>query len=281
MGRGMEARGAPATIVGVAQADSTWPSEGEIFQPVGTGGQPDADMLRRDNHEYLALARLARGMSIEQAQARLTVMGARVAERESTRKGTNWKLHSLAAYVIGPTLRQTLIVLFGAVVLVLLIACSVGLCLVAALIAGVAPAWQAARVAPLQSFHEAGRSVSAGFRANRVRSLLVVTELALALVVLIGAGLLIHSVARIAKVEPGIAAHHVLTMGLSLPDSRYARGPQIADGFERVLSAVRRVPGVIAASATSALPLGGGGFYLGRVFLRDGQPEPPASADTA
>jgi putative ABC transport system permease protein len=44
---------------------------------------------------------------------------------------------------------------------------------------------------------------------------------------------------------------------------------------------VRRVPGVIAASATSALPLGGGGFYLGRVFLRDGQPEPPASADTA
>ncbi|TMF23714.1 MAG: ABC transporter permease [Chloroflexi bacterium] len=365
IGRRIEVRGAPATIVGVAQADSTWPSEGEIFQPLGTGGQPDADMLRRDNHEYLALARLARGVSIEQAQARLTVMGARIAERESTRKGTNWKLHSLAAYVIGPTLRQTLIVLFGAVVLVLLIACvnvanlllargaarerevsiraalgagrgriatqflaesvllsvaggaagivagfwglralillapsdiprleqahvdvrvlafSVGLCLVAALIAGVAPAWQAARVAPLQSFHEAGRSVSAGFRANRVRSLLVVTELALALVVLIGAGLLIHSVARIAKVEPGIAAHNVLTMGLSLPDSRYARGPQVADGFERVLSAVRRVPGVIAASATSALPLGGGGFYLGRVFLRDGQPEPPASADTA
>ena len=90
---------------------------------------------------------------------------------------------------------------------------------------------------------------------------------------MIGAGLLIHSVARIAKVEPGIAAHNVLTMGLSLPDSRYARGPQVADGFERVLSAVRRVPGVIAASATSALPLGGGGFYLGRVFLRDGQPD--------
>jgi len=161
------------------------------------------------------------------------------------------------------------------------LAFSLGLCLVAALIAGVAPAWQAVQVAPLQSFHEAGRSVSSGVRANRLRSLLVVTELALALVVLTGAGLLIHSVARIASVQPGVAAHNVLTMALSLPESRYARGPQVAEGFDRVLTAVRGVPGVIAAAATSALPLGGGGFYLGRAFLREGQPEPPASADAA
>jgi putative ABC transport system permease protein len=365
IGRRIEIRGVPAAIIGVARADSTWPTEGEVFQPLGTGGQPDADMLRRDNHEYLAVARLARGVSIQRAQAKLTVMGARIAEHETTREGTNWKLHSLAAYVIGPTLRQTLIVLFGAVVLVLLIACvnvanlllargaarerevairaalgagrrriaaqflaesallsatggvagivagfwglralmrlapsdiprleqahvdvrvlvfSVGLCFVAALVAGVAPAWQAARVAPLQSFHEAGRSVSGGLRAGRLRSVLVVTEFALAFVVLTGAGLMIHSVARIARVEPGVAAQNVMTMRLSLPQSRYAGGPQVAEGFDRVLSAVRRVPGVLAASATSALPLGGGGFYLGRVFLREGQPEPPASADTS
>src|SRR5262249_54763772 len=65
------------------------------------------------------------------------------------------------------------------------LAFSVCLCLIAALIAGMAPAWQAARVAPLQSFHEAGRSVSGGLRAHRLRGLLVITELALALVVLI------------------------------------------------------------------------------------------------
>jgi putative ABC transport system permease protein len=364
IGRRIEVGGAPATIIGVARADSTWPDDGEILQPLGTGGQPDTDMLRRDNHVYLGVARLRQDVSIEQAQAKLTVMGARIAEHETNRKGTNWKLHSLAAYVVGPTLRQTLVVLFGAVVLVLLIACvnvanlllargasrerevairaalgagrrriaaqflaesvllaaaggvaggvagfwglkalvrfaptdiprleqahvdlrvlafSVGLCLVAALIAGVAPAWQAARVAPLQSFHEAGRSLSGGLRASRLRSLLVVTQLALAFVVLTGAGLLIHSVARIGRVEPGVATRNVLTMRLSLPESRYSRGPQVAGGFDRVLSAVRPVPGVLAASATSALPLGGGGFYLGRVFLREGQPEPPASADT-
>jgi hypothetical protein len=53
------------------------------------------------------------------------------------------------------------------------------------------------------------------------------------------------------------------------------------EGFDRVLTTVRRAPGVIAASATSALPLGRGGFYLGRAFLREGQPEPPASAESA
>jgi hypothetical protein len=69
-------------------------------------------------------------------------------------------------------------------------------------------------------------------------------------------------------------------MEVVLPPSRYAADPQIADGFDRLTAAVRRVPGVVAASATSSLPLAGGGFYLGRVFLEENQPEPPASADT-
>jgi len=365
VGKRIEIRGVPNTIIGVARANSTWPSDGEVFQPRGTGGQPNADMLRRDNHEYQALARLKPGVSIEQAQAKLTAMGAQIARQEANRAGTNWKLHSLAAYVVGPTLQQTLIVLFGAALLVLLIACvnvanlllargaarerevairaalgagrrriaaqflaesallsaagggagivagywglralvhlapsdiprihqaqvdlrvlafSVGLCAVTTLLAGLVPAWQASRVGPVQSFHEGGRTASGGLRTGRLRSVLVVAELALAVVLLTGAGLLIRSVSRIASVDPGIDSRGLLTLRLSLPQARYSGPPQVAEGFDRLLSAVRLVPGVVRSSATSALPLGGGGFYLGRVFLREGQPEPPASNDTA
>jgi hypothetical protein len=51
-------------------------------------------------------------------------------------------------------------------------------------------------------------------------------------------------------------------------------------GFERIADGIRRLPGVLSVAATSSLPLGGGGFYLGRVFLTEGQPEPPATRDT-
>jgi putative ABC transport system permease protein len=364
VGRRIEIRGVPNTIIGVARADSTWPADGELFQSLGTGGQPDANMLRRDNHVYLAVARLRRGVSLEQAQAKLTVMGAEIARREANRAATNWKLHSLAAYVVGPTLKQTLIVLFGAVLLVLLIACvnvanlllargaarerevairaalgagrrriaaqflaesallsaaggvagvvagywglralvhfapadiprieqarvdipvllfSVGLCGLTTLLAGLVPAWQASRVGPVQAFHEAGRTVSGGLRTGRLRSALVVAELALAIVLLTGAGLLIRSVGHIADVDPGVRSRGLLTLRLSLPQARYAGPPQVADGFDRLVEAVRGVPGVVTSSAASSLPLGGGGFYLGRVFLREGQAEPPASTDT-
>ena len=363
IGGRVEIRSAPYTIIGVTRAHSTWPSDTEMFMPLSSG-QPNANMLRRDNHIYRALARLQPGVSIEKAQARLTVMGAQVARRETNRAGTNWKLHSLASYIVGPSLRQTLVVLFGAVLFVLLIACvnvtnlmlargaarerevairnalgagwkriagqllaesallssagglagvfaaywglkalvrfappdiprieeaqldyavlgfAICLCVVTTILAGLAPAYHAARVDPARSFHEAGRSVSGGLRTGRLRSLLVISELALAVVLLTGAGLLIRSFDRIQGIDPGVALRNLLTMEISLPRARYAAAPQVVDGFEQLAAVIRRVPGVRASSATSSLPLGGGGFYLGRVFLREGQPEPPASADT-
>src|SRR5262249_24002952 len=83
----------------------------------------DPDLLRRDNHIYQAVARLRPGVPLERAQARLTVMGDRIARHETGRAGTNWKLHTLAAYIIGPTLQQTLLVLLAAALFVLLTAC--------------------------------------------------------------------------------------------------------------------------------------------------------------
>jgi len=364
VGKAIELFGVPATIIGIARPDAIWPGNAELVRPLGTGGAPDANMLRRDNHVYRALARLRPGVTIEQAQAKLTLMGTAIAGREANRAGTNWKLHALDAYVVGTSLRQTLWVLLGAALLVLAIACvnvanlllargiarereiavraalgasrwriagqfmaesallsaagglagvflgfwglealvlvapqnipgidqahvdarvlvfSVGLCLVTTVLAGLAPAFRASRVAPMQSFHEAGRGASGGLRSGRLRSVLVVCELALAIVLLTGAGLLVRSVSRIVNVDPGVVLENVLTARITLPPARYATESQIVDGFDRVTEAIRRAPGVITASATSSLPLGGGGLYLPRVFLRENQPEPPASADT-
>ncbi|HEY3381435.1 MAG TPA: ABC transporter permease [Vicinamibacterales bacterium] len=364
IGRLVEIFGVPTTVVGVARPDGIWPADAELVRPLGTGGQPDADMLRRDNHVYRALARLKPGVTIEQAQAKLTVVAAVIAKRETNRAETSWKLHSMDSYIVGPSARRTLWVLLGAALLVLLIACvnvanlllargiarereiavraalgagrrriavqflaesallsatggvagvvlaywglralilaaprdipgieqahvdarvlvfSVGLCLATTVLAGLAPALRAARISPARSFHEAGRTVSGTLRGGRLRSVLVVCELALAIVLLTGAALLVRSVGRITTIDPGVSPEDVLTVEITLPTARYANDPQIADAFDRITAAVRRVPGVVTASAASSLPIGGGGFYLGRVFLEEGQPAPPASTDT-
>ena len=64
----------PATVIGVTRPDTIWPSDVELIRPLGLGGQPDAAIMRRDNHAFMAVARLQPGVSVEQAQAKLTVM---------------------------------------------------------------------------------------------------------------------------------------------------------------------------------------------------------------
>ncbi len=123
LGRRIEVNGIPHEIIGVVRKDSTWPDDAEIFRPIGTGGTPDANMLRRDNHVYAAIARLRPGVSISQAQAWMTVAAARVARTETNRAGTGWKLHSLAGYIVPSGVKQAILALFGAALLVMLIAC--------------------------------------------------------------------------------------------------------------------------------------------------------------
>ena len=123
IGSTIELNGAPYRVVGVARKNATWPAEAELFRPLAVDQFPQQDRLRRDNHIFRAVARLRPGVSVEQAQAKLTTMGARIARDHVNRAGTNWKLHRLRDFIIGRTLRQTLLVLFGASLLVLLIAC--------------------------------------------------------------------------------------------------------------------------------------------------------------
>ena len=96
-----------------------------------------------------------------------------------------------------------------------------------------------------------------GTRRNRVRNALVVSEVALALVLLVGASLLLKSFVRLQNVDPGFDPRNVLTMEISLPLAKYPRGKPVADFYAEMIRRVQALPGVEAAALTSILPLSG------------------------
>ena len=111
------------------------------------------------------------------------------------------------------------------------------------------------------------------------RRLLVAGELALALVLLLGSGLLLRSLLELRGTDPGFRTSGLLSFGLSLQGERYGEIPAQLAVFAAVQDRIAALPGVERVGMISALPLGGGGFYLGRAFLADGWPEPPAGED--
>ncbi len=125
------------------------------------------------------------------------------------------------------------------------------------IIFGLAPALQASRTELNESLKEGGRSSTEGIRRNRVRSLLVVSQVALSLVLLIGAGLLIRSFKQLRDVNPGLNPHRVLTAVVALPDAKYREDPQIISFFQQVLQRAAALPGLEAVGAVSPLPLSG------------------------
>jgi putative ABC transport system permease protein len=132
---------------------------------------------------------------------------------------------------------------------------TLGISLLTGLIFGVAPALRASKVDLNASLKEGGKS-TAGKERHRLRDLLVVADVALALVLLTGAGLMMKSFARLLDVKPGFEPSHTLTMGISLWGSKAADAPAVVF-FDRVLERVRALPGVESAAVVSQLPLGG------------------------
>lgn len=128
---------------------------------------------------------------------------------------------------------------------------------------GLVPALQASRPDLRDALREGGRGATGGVRRNRTRAALVVGEVATALVLLVGAGLLLRSFQRLLSIDPGFRADHVLTFGIALPvpndptTGRYFPRAARTAFYERVLDEVRRIPGVTSAGATSFLPLAG------------------------
>src|SRR5262249_46522810 len=137
---------------------------------------------------------------------------------------------------------------------------------------GLAPALQASATDPQDALREGGRGSSAGPRARLVRNALVVAEMAIALVLLVGAGLLVKSFVRLQGVAPGLHADRALTLRRRIPDVRYAEEPRQVRFYDEVLRRVAALPGVEAASLTSDLPLGGSDSFLG--FAIEGRPQP-------
>jgi putative ABC transport system permease protein len=140
----------------------------------------------------------------------------------------------------------------------------------AGLLFGSAPAWYATRVDPGEALKEGGRS-GTGAGRHRLRRALVVGEFALALALLTGAGLAIHSFWNLTRVDLGINAVHVQTFFLPVPQSR-PKDPKLITGYyEQMLVSLKSVPGVLDASVSTGLPLEGPGF--GMPFTIAGQPE--------
>jgi putative ABC transport system permease protein len=134
---------------------------------------------------------------------------------------------------------------------------------------GMAPAWIAARADVAGALKESGRSTTAGTMGHRIRKILVTSELALALVLLVGAGLLIKGFSRLRSMNPGFNSANVMTMYLQLPRTRYGEIPKQTQFRRELLTRLNSLPGVQAAMVTD-IPLGGN--YVGHRFVIDGRP---------
>jgi len=122
------------------------------------------------------------------------------------------------------------------------------------LIFGLAPALQAARRDLNDPLRESGRGVSGGFRSGRIRNALVIVEVAVSLMLLVGAGLLMRSFVALRQVNLGLRADHVFETPLLLPPGRYQTAAQMNRFFQPLLARVKALPGVVDAAESSTLP---------------------------
>jgi putative ABC transport system permease protein len=145
---------------------------------------------------------------------------------------------------------------------------TVGASLFSGLLFGCAPAWQASRMNLNEVLKEGGRSSASG--RHGLRRVLVVAEFALALSLLAGGGLAIHSLWNVAHVDLGFRSDHLLTFGLPVPDGRLTGAKQITAFYTQLLARIDALPGVSSASVSEGMPLQGVNF--GMPFVIEGHP---------
>ena len=349
IGRGVTLNTKPYTIAGVLRPEFRLNHEVmqtvnnidrcDIFLPLPLGA--DA-VTRRGDENYNLTARLKPGVSLQQAQADISVIASRIREKDKRDRTFTISVVSVVDQVVG-NLRRIVIVLFGSVGLVLLIACAnvanllvsratgrekeiavrtalgagrwrlvrqlltesvvlgiaggVGgvaialaslqvvrtinpgniprleeikidagvlaftfaVSLLTGVLFGLAPALRAARLDLNSSLKSGGRSSQGSggfsFTRHRLRSLLVVSEVAVSLILLTGAGLLVRSFVRLAAVPPGFQPGHVLSMRVAAIGARYRENPPTVQFYQEAGDRILRLPGAKSAGAVSALPL--------------------------
>ncbi len=365
VGKTMDLDEQPYKIVGVLGPDLHWPQLTNIWVPNGFAPEMFDPARNRHNQSYTTIARLRPGVSFEQAAAYVKVMAEQILQREDKNGGaraSGWGIFALpfVEFEAG-AIRTPVLVLGGAVVFVLLIACSniaglllarasgrgreialraalgagrwrlirqllaesallsvtgglVGLAmakpaiallrliaperqatgisvqidlrvlafalaatLLSGLLFGLAPAWQLSRAGHFEILKEGGRSGTASRARQRLRSVLVVAEYALALALLVGAGLFLRSLARLSDVSTGFDPHGIMTGVVQLPKYRYKDDDSRFAFYRAVLAKLGAIPGVETAAIGAPMPFSGGNnagaFQIEGRQILPGQPQ--------
>jgi putative ABC transport system permease protein len=158
------------------------------------------------------------------------------------------------------------------------LAFTLGVALVTGVLFGIAPALRLSRTDLAQALKEGGRGSEGGTGHSRFRSMLVIAETAIAVVLLTGAGLLVESFRRLQSVDPGFSARDVATFHTSLPEAKYDQTRQVRF-YDDLLDRVRSRPDVRAAAAIFPVPLGDS--RIGITFSVEGRPVPKADEPSA
>jgi putative ABC transport system permease protein len=340
VGRTLNLDGRSFSIVGVLPPTFYFLDKSEVLTPIGIW--IDADFMRRASRgDTEVVARLAPGVTIAQARAEMNGITARLAEKYPLENSDGgMAMAAIRDEFVGDT-RPAILVLFGAVMFVLLIACAnvanlylvrsaerskeiavrlafgarrgriirqmlteslvlaaiggglgillgmwslsglsrlippdtlmgmdirmdggvflfAGLLMVFVAIAfGLVPALHSTRPDVQEALKDGGRSSTASVKQHRVRGALAIAETALALVLLIGAGLMVKSLYRLFQVSPGIQPDRVLTMGISLGSSQYEKEAAQLLFWQRLLDRVHAIPGVESAAVGTVVPFTG------------------------
>jgi putative ABC transport system permease protein len=184
-----------------------------------------------------------------------------------------WATRVLVALYGKELPRQEEIGLDGRVLLATL-----GVSLATGLLFGLAPALAATRGGLFGFLKEGGRAVAGGVRGRRARNLLVTGEVAVALVLLVGAGLLLQSFARLRAIDPGFRPAGVLTAEIALPAKKFADDERRIAFTRELLERLRAIPGVRSADTVVPLPLSG--YAYSKAYIVQGRPEPPPGQET-
>jgi putative ABC transport system permease protein len=147
------------------------------------------------------------------------------------------------------------------------------LTLLTGIVFGLVPALEAARFDLNDSLKEGGKNLGGGARSHRLRNLFVVMQVAMALVLLVGAGLFMKSLSRLRAVDPGFNASNLLTMRVSLPGRKYDNDQKVMNFFNQASEQLRALPGVQAVGAINTLPFAGP--HSGTSLEVEGQPALP------
>jgi putative ABC transport system permease protein len=157
----------------------------------------------------------------------------------------------------------------------MVLAFTIGLSLLAGLVSGIAPALQASRLDVIESLKEGPRGGAIRPARRRLQSVFLITQIALSIIVVTGAGLMVRSILAVSRVVPGFQAEGALALDVMLPGSRYAEPASRSAFFSQALDRIRALPGVESAASVHCLPLTGSCWTS--VYQAEGLPETSAA----